>query len=155
MKRRVHAASGLVALLTILTFWSSTILSEILGGAQTIAAVKSMILLGMLILVPAMMIVAGSGRSMARGRSAAALEAKARRMWVIAANGILILVPAAFYLASKAAAGELDAWFYGVQGLELAAGATNIALMAMNFRDGLRLTGWIGASRAPVRHQAG
>jgi hypothetical protein len=68
-------------------------------------------------------------------------------MSIIAGNGLLILVPSAFYLASKAAAGDFDAWFYGVQALELAAGATNIALMALNVRDGLRLGGRLGTSR--------
>jgi hypothetical protein len=147
MKKRVHAVAGLIGLLTILTFWGSTAVSELLGSAETIAAVKSMILAGMLVLVPAMMIAAGSGRSLALGRSGATLQAKARRMSIIAGNGLLILVPSAFYLASKAAAGDFDAWFYGVQALELAAGATNIALMALNVRDGLRLGGRLGTSR--------
>jgi hypothetical protein len=106
-----------------------------------------MILWGMLLLIPAMMIVGGSGRSLAQGRSSPMLKAKARRMGLIAGNGFLILVPSAFYLASKAAAGDFDAAFYGVQALELAAGATNIALMALNFRDGLKLTGRLGRSR--------
>jgi hypothetical protein len=34
--------------------------------------------------------------------------------------------------------------FYGVQALELLAGAVNLSLIAMNMRDGLRLSGRIG-----------
>jgi hypothetical protein len=44
-------------------------------------------------------------------------------MPIIAANGILILIPSALYLASKGRAGEFDSAFYAVQTLELAAGA--------------------------------
>ena len=58
----------------------------------------------------------------------------------IALNGILVLVPAAFFLAARAEAGEFDAIFYAVQGLELAAGATNIILMSASLRDGLAIT---------------
>ena len=59
----------------------------------------------------------------------------------IAANGILILMPSALFLAHKARAAEFDNAFLAVQTLELVAGAINIALLALNFRDGVRLTG--------------
>jgi hypothetical protein len=45
------------------------------------------------------------------------------------------------FLASKASAGEFDTGFYVAQALELAAGATNIALLGLNMRDGLRMKG--------------
>ena len=59
----------------------------------------------------------------------------------IAANGLLILIPSALFLAAKARAGEFDASFDVVQALELLAGATNIALLSLNMRDGLKLKG--------------
>jgi Na+/H+ antiporter NhaA len=62
-------------------------------------------------------------------------------MPLIAANGILILIPSALFLASKASAGEFDTGFYAAQALELAAGATNIALLGFNMRDGLKMKG--------------
>ena len=43
-------------------------------------------------------------------------------MQVTAANGILVLIPSALFLASKARAAEFDTVFYAVQALELAAG---------------------------------
>ena len=66
---------------------------------------------------------------------------KIKRMPWIAANGILILIPSALFLASKAKAAEFDSAFYAVQALELAAGATNIALLSLNLRDGLKMKG--------------
>jgi hypothetical protein len=62
-------------------------------------------------------------------------------MPLIAANGILILIPSALFLASKARAGEFDTGFYVAQALELAAGGTNIALLGLNMRDGLKMKG--------------
>ena len=64
-----------------------------------------------------------------------------KRMRTIAANGILILIPSALFLAAKARAAEFDNAFSLVQALELIAGATNIALLALNMRDGLRIKG--------------
>ena len=71
-----------------------------------------------------------------------------KRMRIIAGNGILVLIPSALFLASKARAGEFDTSFYVVQVLELAAGAMNIALLGLNLRDGLRMKGWFRARRA-------
>ncbi|MEV5574324.1 hypothetical protein AB0L06_30180 [Spirillospora sp. NPDC052269] len=63
----------------------------------------------------------------------------------IAANGLLILVPAALYLDRLASRGGFGTLFYAVQALELTAGAANLTLMSLNLRDGLRLTGrWPG-----------
>lgn len=59
----------------------------------------------------------------------------------IAANGILVLIPTATFLASEASAAEFDAGFYAVQALELVAGATNITLLGSNMRDGLKMRG--------------
>ena len=65
---------------------------------------------------------------------------KRRRMPIIAANGLFGLVPAALYLATLASRGEFGMLFYGVQGIELFAGAINLTLMSLNIRDGLSLT---------------
>jgi hypothetical protein len=141
MPKHIHAVAGLVGLMTILSFWTSTVFSELFAGGETVALVKSMILKGMLILIPAMMVAGGSGRALAGGAGGAVVKAKKRRMAAIAGNGLLILAPSAFYLSWKANAGHFDGWFYGVQMLELVAGATNITLMTLNVRDGLRLSG--------------
>jgi hypothetical protein len=65
-------------------------------------------------------------------------------MAVIAANGLLVMIPAALFLNSKAAAGEFDALFYAVQVVELVIGVVQLALMGMNFRDGIKLAGKAG-----------
>ncbi|WP_136442241.1 ferredoxin--NADP reductase [Pacificoceanicola onchidii] len=141
MKTRIHAIAGAIGLLMILLFWTSTIVSELFGSHETIASVKGWILSGMFILIPAMAIVGGSGMSLGKGQSGKLVSAKQKRMPIIAANGLLILVPMAFILESKASAGTFDTVFYALQGVELIAGATNLTLMGLNMRDGLKLTG--------------
>jgi len=84
----------------------------------------------------------GSGFALAKGRPAGLIGAKIKRMPWIAVNGILILIPSALFLASKARAVEVDASFSAVQALELAVGATNIMLLSLNRRDGLKMKGW-------------
>ena len=141
MKSTLHALAGAVALLCIGAFWTSTLVSELFLDERAVVAVKNGILSAMWLLIPAMAAAGASGFALGRGRSGRLVDAKKRRMRFVAANGILILLPSAFALASMADAGRFDALFYGVQVLELAAGAVNVALLALNMRDGLRLAG--------------
>ncbi len=139
MARIIHPLAGALALLTIATFWLATAVSELFGSAATVAAVKTAIPWGFLLLVPALAATGGSGLALAGGRRAGLVGAKLRRMPPIALNGILVLIPAALFLAWKAGNAEFDRVFYAVQALELVAGAVNIGLLAFNMRDGLRM----------------
>ena len=142
MTKIIHPLAGALAILTIATFWLSTAFSELFGSPAVVTSVKTAIPWGFLLLIPALAAAGGSGFALARQRQGAALvTSKMKRMRIIAGNGILILIPSALFLASKARAGVFDAAFYAVQALELVAGATNLALLGLNMRDGLRLTG--------------
>ncbi|WP_245911056.1 hypothetical protein [Neisseria iguanae] len=55
----------------------------------------------------------------------------------IALNGLLVLLPCAFYLNRLAQAGEFNGMFYTVQIIELIAGAANLIMMGLNIRDGV------------------
>jgi hypothetical protein len=146
----IHPAAGFAALLTIATFWLSTALSELFASEAIVTTVKNAIpwgflLLvpalpwGFLLLVPALAATGGSGFALARGRRAGLIGAKIRRMPFIVGNGLLILIPSALFLASKANSAEFDATFYAVQTLELGAGAANITLLGLSMRDGLKI----------------
>ena len=141
MKKLVHPVAGAIALLTIASFWFSTLISELSGSVEAVVAVKTAIPWGFLLLIPALAAAGGTGFSLAGGRAKGLAATKLKRMPVIAANGLLILVPSALFLAWKASAGEFDAAFYGVQAIELVAGAANLVLLGLNMRDGLRMTG--------------
>ena len=147
MKTRIHAIAGGIGFVMILTFWTSTVISELFFSHETIAAVKVLILQGMVILIPAMAVAGATGTMMAKTRTDDLAMAKKRRMPIIAANGLVILLPSAWFLAGKAASGAFDTVFYIVQIVELVAGAANLTMMGMNIRDGLTMTGKIG--RAP------
>lgn len=140
MLKRLHPLSGTLALLTILMFWSATVFSELFASPATVMTVKAAIPWGFLLLIPALAATGASGIALARERNGALIQGKRRRMPVIAANGLLILIPSALLLSYKAQSGEFDGIFYGVQAIELAAGAVNVVLLALNLRDGLRMS---------------
>ncbi|MGO9942403.1 MAG: hypothetical protein ACLPIC_06480 [Rhodoblastus sp.] len=143
MLKIVHPVAGGVALLTIATFWVSTVISELSGSRALIASVKTTIPWGFLLLVPALAAAGGTGVLMSKGSRVGLVGTKFKRMPFIAGNGILVLIPSALFLASKASAGEFDTNFYLVQALELVAGGVNITLLGLNMRDGLKLKGWL------------
>ena len=141
MPKIIHPVVGDLAILMITSFWLSTVFTELFGSAATVTAVKTAIPWGFLVLVPALAATGGSGFALAKGRKAGLIDAKLRRMPLIAANGLLVLIPSALFLASKARAAEFDGAFYAVQFVELIAGATNITLLCFNMWDGLKMKG--------------
>lgn len=143
MIKLIHPVAGTVAIATIATFWLSTALSELFGSPALVTSVKTAIPWGFLLLIPALAAAGGSGVVLAAGRRAGLIGAKLKRMPLIAGNGFLVLIPSALFLAARAKAGEFDATFYGVQALELVAGATNIVLLGLNMRDGMKMKGWL------------
>ena len=106
-----------------------------------------MILKGMYVLIPAMVVVGASGMSLGSNRRGSLVLSKKKRMPIIAATGIIILLPAAFYLEMKASQNAFDTWFYSIQALELIAGASNLRLMFFNIRDELRMSGRLSRSK--------
>ena len=148
MLKIIHAIAGTLAIVVIATFWLSTVASELFGSQALIATVKTSIPWGFLVLIPALAAAGGTGFKLSAGRRAGLVGAKAKRMPLIALNGLLVLVPSAFFLAYKAQAGVFDTGFYIVQGVELLAGAVNLTLLGLNMRDGLKMKGRL--RRRPV-----
>ena len=147
MPKKIHLFVAVIATLTIATFFTSTVFVELSGSHESIATVKSLIVMpGLLILIPAIAATGGSGFFLSKTRKDRLVDAKMKRMPFIAANGLLILVPAAIFLDQWASAGAFDTRFYLVQAAELLAGAINLTLMGLNMRDGLRLSGHTGAA---------
>jgi hypothetical protein len=126
MTKIIHPVAGGLAILTIATFWLSTTFAELLGSHAVVATVKTAIPWGFLVLIPALAATGGSGVSISKGTTGL-VGKKRKRMLLIAANGLLILVPSALFLSHKV--------------IELVAGATNITLLSLNFRDGLKMKG--------------
>jgi len=140
MKRNIHAAAGVLAFLFVAAFWTSTVVSELFLDHGAVTSVKVAITYAFIAFIPCMAITGATGFAMGGKSTSPILVAKSRRMPIIGANGLLVLIPAAVFLSIKAQAGEFDAAFYTVQVLELLAGASNLFLMGLNIRDG-RLMG--------------
>ena len=147
---KIHAATGLAAAATIAVFWTSTVAVELFGSTSAISTVKTAIAWAMLWMVPLMAAVAISGRRLAGANPKGVVADKLKRMKIIAANGLCILVPSAIFLALRANESVFDSLFIAVQVAELAAGAVNLMLMAVNVRDGFRLSGRLRPA-APAR----
>jgi hypothetical protein len=142
MPKRIHLIAGILSPLLIALFFTSTLLVELLGTHATIARLKDLIVTpGLWVLIPCLAATGGSGLFIGRSGKGRLVEGKRKRMPFIAANGLLVLVPCAIVLKAWASAGAFDSRFYVVQALELLAGATNVTLLALNVRDGLRLAG--------------
>lgn len=150
MKKSVlHAAAGALAMLTVATFWTSTIISELFMDKAAITAVKHAIAFyGVTPLVMLMAAAGGSGFAFAKGRQGRLIDGKKKRMKKIGAIGLLVMIPCALILNSKATAGEFDTAFYVVQVLELAVGVVQLILLGRSFRDGLKLAGRLHVSSA-------
>lgn len=148
IKTRIHAIAGVIGFLTILTFWMSTLISEIFGSHADIAMVKNGVLWGMIVLIPCLAVTGPTGTSLGKGRADPRVTAKKKRMPLIAGNGLVVLVPSAIYLAYLANGANFGTVFYAVQALELTVGAVNLILMGLNIRDGLALR------KPPVRAAA-
>ena len=150
MLKQLHPVAGALALATISSFWLATVFSELFGTPALVNTVKTSIPWGFLLLIPALAAAGGSGFNLARGWQSGLVGAKIKRMPIIAANGLLILIPCALFLAAKAKSGEFDGVFYAVQVVEIIVGGINITLLGLNMRDGFKISGRLGHQREPL-----
>lgn len=95
----------------------------------------------MIPLIPALAITGITGLKLAGRSMARPVRIKKRRMAGAAVNGVLVLTPCALVLSWLANDGTFGVWFYLTQAVELIAGPINVAPIALNIRDGLRLSG--------------
>lgn len=142
--RIIHRVAGGAVFCLIASFWLATITVELFGTTDQIVMVKTAIVWSLLALVLCLAATGGSGFALARGQIAGLVAVKLRRMKLVAANGLLVLVPCAIGLAILARNGQMDDVFITLQVLELFAGLINLVLIGLNIRDGLRM-------RRPVR----
>ncbi|MCF7522092.1 hypothetical protein L4G92_08540 [Neisseria sp. ZJ106] len=137
--RKLHLTAARTACLLIATFWISTLISEMFLSLNAVIWVKNAIVYGVFLLMAAMAITGATGFKMGGKSKHPNIAAKQKRMPLIALNGLLILLPCAFYLCHKANSEQFDSVFYAVQGVELVAGLVNLSLMALSMKDGLAI----------------
>lgn len=134
-----HRVAAFAGMTLIAAFWTSTVLVELFGDPEAIARVKTIIALTIPVLILSLATAGLTGRRLAKGWKSPIAAAKRKRTAFAAANAMLILIPAAIFLAIRARAGQFGAGFYMVQGAELVAGAANLMLLIANARAGSRL----------------
>ena len=141
MLKKIHPLAAMIATLCIAVFFTSSLVVELFGSHELIAKVKHLIVMpGLFILVPAIATAGATGFALSKNRKGRLVEGKKKRMPIIGLNGIIILLPCAIILNQWAALGSFDTKFYLVQVIELLAGAVNLRLMAINIRDGFKLS---------------
>jgi len=139
MLKNIHKTFAFIAFSMIALFWSSTVIVELFFGYESIALVKSLIVLGLFILVPSIIATAITGNILAKSsKKEALIQIKRKRMPFIAIIGAVVLLPSAIYLNILASQGIFDSTFYTIQAIELLAGAINLTLMFLNIRQSKR-----------------
>lgn len=136
---KLHALFGATGLLIVLANWSATVITLIIGDKYVIALTKLSIAWGLLALIPMLILAGFSGNRLGQRMRGPLIAAKQKRMKIIAFNGLVFLVPSALILVPLAMQGQDGAVYYVIQSVELLAGATNITLLGLNMRDGIRL----------------
>jgi hypothetical protein len=137
----VHRLSAVLALVILATFWSATLVSELLLDVHAVVATKRSIALGLVLLVPCMAALNVSGARISGTRNGPLIARKRRILRIMGANAALVLVPCALTLFWLSRDGSLGVTFYAVQAIELVAGAVNVTLLLMNVHAGLKLAG--------------
>lgn len=143
---RIHVAATVVALLTIVAFFVSSVVVEVKGEILLIRAVKSGILYGLPLLLLAMPTVALTGKRLAGTSTHPAVLQKQKRMKIIVANGV-ILITLAVFLYYQAHYRAIDTAFLCVQSAEFAFGLCNMVLIGLNIKSGFALSGRLKKKR--------
>ena len=152
MKRNIHAVAGVVGFVCIVTFVVATVVSGTLASPETFVAVKANIFRWVFLLIVALLLAGGTGVTLLGKRQEILALTKQKRGPIGFMTSVLILLPSAYFLSRWAAAGTFGTWFYAVQTVELLASGLVIAMIGLNIRDGMALTGRIatkGTGRGP------
>jgi hypothetical protein len=128
---RVHLAAAVGAAAIIVTFLASSTVTELIGTPAEVRLLRHGVLLGLPLLIGCLVAVALTGRRLAGRSRAPVVRRKQRRMQLVAAAGLAVLVPCAVVLNYRA--------MTALEITELAVGAFNLALLTLNFRDGRAL----------------
>ncbi|MDA8074223.1 MAG: hypothetical protein M0Z40_03130 [Actinomycetota bacterium] len=150
---RVHLAASAGAVAVITGFLASSTITELTGGVGDIRVLRHGILLGLPLLVACLATAGLTGRRLAGASRSAVVRHKQRRLQVAAAVGLAVLVPCALILNHLAAAPATGRLFATLEVTEFLFGSLNLSLLALNFRDGRRMTRHRGP--AQLAHQAG
>lgn len=137
---KAHFIATIIAGLTIVTFFSLSLLAEIRADIEFIKAVKTFILYALPIMVIAMPMLKITGDKLAGRSINPIILAKKRRMKFMIVNGVGLIILAVF-LYYHSHFQTIDHVFLIAQIAELALGLCNLVLIALNTKSGIQLSG--------------
>jgi hypothetical protein len=144
MKRKTvvkaHIIGAIIAVITIATFFTFSLIAEINGDEAFIKQVKKGILFSLPLLLVAMPMLNITGNKLAAKSQNPIVLAKRRRMKFVLVNGIT-LISLACFLYYRSHYQAIDGFFLTAQIAEFALGLTNLTLIGMNIKSGFQLSG--------------
>jgi hypothetical protein len=146
---RAHLAAAVGAITFITTFLLSSTVTELIGNAADVNTLRQWIVFGLPLLVGCLAAAALTGRRLARKSRAAVIRRKLRRMQIVAAAGSVVLIPCALILDGLTAGASNGGVVSALEITEILAGALNLTLLVLNFRDGRGLTRRPRSARRP------
>lgn len=137
----LHKLAGYTVLFVLTCFWLALVVSDFFFDHDALALVRQGIVIALGVLVPAIIVaeISGGKLGLSYQGNAALIKKKKLRAKIMAINGALIMVPAAFFLYYKSANGEFDNAFLMVQVLELLVGSYQYYAVFTNVMGGRRL----------------
>jgi CDGSH-type Zn-finger protein len=148
MKKYSHAIAGVIGFICIVAFVASTAYAALFGEQAAYAAVKSHIFTWVFVLIAALLVAGGTGVNLLGKRQEVLALTKQKRGPIGFMTSLLILLPCAYFLSKWAVADSFGPLFYVVQTVELLASGVVIAMVGLNIRDGMALTGRIARKAA-------
>lgn len=144
MKRKTivkaHFIAAITATLTIVTFFTLSLIAEIRGNEDFIRGVKAFILYALPVMILAMPILKLTGDKLAGKSKSPLIALKAKRMKFVLVNGMM-LISLAIFLYYRSHYQQIDDIFLIAQIAEFAFGLANLTLIALNAKDGFQLSG--------------
>ncbi|MBU3613256.1 hypothetical protein [Polynucleobacter sp. MG-27-Goln-C1] len=140
MKTLLHASAGIFAAFFLFVFFSATLVAEFYYSPGDVVAVQQSILQAMWVYIPLILVAGGIGYFLGNERKESIVKVKKQRMLAIILVSIFLLLPSIYALASQADDYVRNTVFYGIEVFELIVTALLMILLALNARDGAKLT---------------
>lgn len=137
---QTHKVAGVVMLITLVTFFVSTITIELLGDHEQIKWLKLLIMIfAIVLIVPLTIIIGKTGKKVSIGHNPKLLKKKSKLFKTIQRIGPFVLAPTGISLYFMARSDIFNAVFYTIQLIELIAQLTSIVLIIIAINTGIQL----------------
>ena len=137
---KVHKVAGIFVLLTLVTFFLSTIIIESLGDHEQIKWLKLLIMIFALgLIAPFTIIIGKTGKKVSKGHDPKMLKKKSKLFKTMQRIGPFVLAPTGIALYFMARSDSFNTVFYTIQLIELIAQLTSIVLIIIAINTGIQL----------------